>query len=399
LASAAKVDCAKPRQTVDSMDYRGGDVVVIGAGLIGLATAFELAERGATVRVYDRGEPGRAASWAAAGMLAPYSEHINDGPLLDLCASSLREYPAFVERVRAASGADPRLRLDGVVHTAFNDTDLERLQRHAQTLAMRNVATEMVDRSSILSAEPWLGSNVSGGLIVNGEGYVDNRRLGRALVSACQTRGVLVERSPSLRVECDARRALGVHTDLGFVAAGAIVNACGAWASQLNGVPPSCVPPVEPIKGQMFALAVPVDFVRHATWVPGAYLVPREDGRLLVGATVESAGFDERVTAGGMDDLLHAALSAAPSLGAFAVTESWAGLRPGTPDGLPFLGPTLIEGLFLACGHYRNGILLAPATARTIADAVEGKPAPELLPFALARTGTDWPFAERTTRV
>src|SRR5580700_3507998 len=366
-----------------------GDVVVIGAGLIGLAIAFELAERGATVRVYDRGEPGRAASWAGAGMLAPYTERVRDEALLEFCASSLREYPAFVERARAASGIDPHLRLNGVVHAAFNDADLERLQRHAQALAARDVATEMLDRSSLLSAEPWLGPHVAGGLIVSGEGRVDNRRLGRALVSACQTRGVLIDRSSALRVECDERRVLGLRTDLGFTTAGAIVNACGAWASQLNGVPPSCVPPIEPIKGEMLALAAPVGFVRRATWVPGAYLVPRDDGRLLVGATAEPAGFDERVTAQGMHELLHAALSAAPSLSSFAVTESWAGLRPGTPDGLPFLGPTPVDGFFLAAGHYRNGILLAPATARSIADAIETGDVSALEPFLLARLGTE----------
>jgi glycine oxidase len=382
-----------------SMDNRGGDVVVVGAGLIGLAIAFELAERGATVRVYDRGEPGRAASWAGAGMLAPYTERVANEALLGFCASSLREYPAFVERVRAASGIDPHLRLDGVVHSAFNDADLERLQRHAQELAARNVATGMLDRSSLLSAEPWLGSQVAGGLIVAGEGCVDNRRLGRALVTACQTRGVLVEQSSSLRVECDERRVLGVHSDLGFVAAGAIVNACGAWASQLQGVPPSCVPPIEPIKGEMLALGAPVGFVRHATWVAGAYLVPRDDGRLLVGATMELAGFDERVTARGMHELLHAAVSAAPSLGSFAVTETWAGLRPGTPDGLPFLGETPIEGLLLACGHYRNGILLAPATARTMADAIENKTSPELQSFSIERRRTEESSPSRITRV
>jgi glycine oxidase len=381
------------------MNDRGGDVVVIGAGLIGLAIAFELAERGATVRVYDRGEPGRAASWAGAGMLAPHSEHVDNEALLDFCASSLLEYPAFVERVRTASGIDPRLRLDGVVHAAFNDADLERLQRHAQELAARNVATEMLDRSSLLSAEPWLGSQVAGGSIVGGEGCVDNRRLGRALVSACQTRGVLVERSSALRVECDARRVLGVHSDLGFVAAGAIINACGAWASQLPGVPSSCVPPIVPIKGEMLALGAPVGFVRHATWVAGAYLVPRDDGRLLVGATVESVGFDERVTGRGMHELLHAALSSAPSLGSFAVTETWAGLRPGTPDGLPFLGPTPIAGLLLACGHYRNGILLAPATARVLADAVENQTDTELQSFSIERRCTEESSPRRTTRV
>jgi glycine oxidase len=149
----------------------------------------------------------------------------------------------------------------------------------------------------------------------------------------------------------------------------------------------------------MLALATPVDFVRHATWVPGAYLVPRDDGRLLVGATVERAGFDERVTAQGMHELLHAALSAAPSLRSFAVTESWAGLRPGTSDGLPFLGPTAIAGFFLACGHYRNGILLAPATARLMADAIETKADTELRPFSIERRRTEESSPGRTTYV
>jgi glycine oxidase len=382
-----------------STDNRGGDVVVIGAGLIGLAIAFELAERGATVRVYDRGEPGRAASWAGAGMLAPYTERVGDEALLELCVSSLREYPAFVERVRAASGIDPHFRLDGVVHAAFSEADLERLKYHGQALASRNVATKTLDRASLLSAEPWLGSHVAGGLLVSGEGCVDNRRLGRALVSACQTRGVLIDRSSALRVECDERRVLGLRTDLGFVTAGAIVNACGAWASQLQGVPASCVPPIEPIKGEMLALGAPVDFVRHATWVPGAYLVPRGDGRLLVGATAEAAGFDERVTAQGMHKLLHAALWAGPSLGSFAVTENWAGLRPGTPDGLPFLGATPIAGFFLACGHYRNGILLAPATARLMADAIETNTDAELRPFSIERRRTEESSPGRTIYV
>jgi glycine oxidase len=381
------------------MHDQGGDVVVIGAGLIGLSIAFELAERGVTVRVYDRAEPGRAASWAGAGMLAPYTERVRDEAMLALCASSLREYPRFVERVRSAGGIDSRLRLDGVIHAAFGDADLEALKRHASTLGRRNVATEMLDRSALLAAEPWLGHHVAGGLVVHGEGSVDNRRLGRALVSACENRGVTIGRTAALTVNCDERRLLGIRTELGFFSARAAVNSCGAWASQLPGVPLSCVPPIEPIKGQMLALAAPANFVRRPTWVPGAYLVPRGDGRLLVGATVESAGFDERVTAEGMHELLHAAITAAPSLGSFAVTESWSGLRPGTPDGLPFLGSTPVEGFFLAGGHYRNGILLAPATARLIADAIEGKPVSELAPFSIERTRTEESQASRITHV
>ncbi len=367
------------------MDDYGGDVIVIGAGVIGLAIAFELAQRGAGVRIYDRGEPGRAASWAGAGMLAPYSEGTGDEAMLSFCAASLNQYPAFVERVGQASGVDSRLRLDGVVHAAFDDIELDRLKRHATVLAARDVQTEILDRAAVLSVEPWLGPHVTGGLGVNAEGSVDNRRLGRALVSACQSLGIPIGRTGDLIVECDDRRVRGVRTDFGFVPTRAVVNACGAWAHQLPGVPPSCIPPIEPIKGQMLALAAPAGFVRRPTWVSGAYLVPRLDGRLLVGATVETAGFDERVTAAGMHELLHSALAAAPALGSFAVTESWAGLRPGTPDGLPFLGPTPIGGFFLAAGHYRNGILLAPATARSIADAVEGKAVAELAAFSIER--------------
>jgi glycine oxidase len=377
------------------MSRLDGDVVVVGGGLIGLSIAFELAERGATARVYDRAEPARAASWAGAGMLAPYTERITSEALLALCASSLHAYPAFVERVRDAGGIDARLRLEGVLYGAFELGGLRALQEHARALRARGVDCEMLDRASALSAEPWLGAGLIGALLKKGEGHVDNRRLGRALVAACEARGVRIERSFTLEVECDRRRVRGVRTDRGFVGAGCVVNACGAWAAHLAGLPRSCTPPIEPIKGQMIALSVPAGFARRATWVPGAYLVPREDGRLLIGATVESTGFDERVTAEGIHELLHPALAAAPSLGSFTVTESWAGLRPGTPDGLPFLGPTPIEGFFLATGHYRNGILLAPATARLIADTIETGGSAAFEPFLLARLGTGEHRCER----
>ena len=370
------------------MNRFAGDVVVAGAGLIGLAIAFELAQRGANVCVCDRGEPGHGASWAGAGMLAPHTERIRNEALLALGASSLDEYPAFVQRVFDASGIDAHLQLDGVFYAAFDDGALDGLRRHARALQARGVECDVFDRAASLATHPWLGAGLAGGVLVQTEGFVDNRRLGRALTVACEARGVRIEHT-SVHVECDARRVLGVRTDRGFLSAQAIVNACGAWAAQLAGVPQSCVPPVEPVKGQMLALAVPVGLVQRATWVPGAYVVPRDDGRLLVGATVESVGFDERVTAQGIHELLHAALAAAPSLAGFSVTESWTGLRPGTPDDVPFLGPTAIEGYFLATGHYRNGILLAPATARLIADAIETGGFSALEPFSIARFGTE----------
>lgn len=366
--------------------HAGGDVAIIGAGLIGLATAFELAQRGAVVRVYERGEPGRAASWAGAGMLAPYTEEIDDETMRALCARSLALYPDFVARVRERSGVDARLHLDGITNVACSDAQFESLRVHARALSESGVDATILDRAHTLEREPALGQTVRGAMLVRGEGHVDNRRLGRALRAACDASGVIfANETRAIAVECDARRVLGVRTERGFTPAAVVVNAAGAWSARVEGMPPSCVPPVEPVKGQMFALAMPRGFVRGTTWVPGAYLVPRDDGRLLVGATVEREDFDERVTAKGMQRLLDATLAAAPSLGDFTISETWAGLRPSTPDGRPVLGPTPIEGLVLATGHYRNGILLAPQTASMIATYVATGDAAPLEAFALAR--------------
>lgn len=375
----------------------GGDVAVVGGGVIGLAIAFELAERGAAVRLFDREEPAHAASWAAAGMLAPYTERIADKALLGLCAASLDEYPRFVERIVGAGGIDPGLRRNGVFYAAFSDDGFESLSRHARDLDSRGVRCTTLHREQARVEAPWCGEDLRGGVLVQSEGYIHNRRLGRALVAACEARGVRVERSAEIELESDARRVLGLRTDRGFVAAGAVVNACGAWAGHLHGVPADCVAPVEPIKGQMLALGMPVPFVHRATWVPGAYLVPRDNGRLLIGATVEAAGFDLRVTPEGMHALLHAALAAAPSLSNLTMVETWSGLRPGTRDGLPILGDTPLGGYFLATGHYRNGILLTPVTARLVADAIALRPSAVLEPFSLARFGTEPAAAARSS--
>jgi glycine oxidase len=370
------------------------DVAIAGAGLIGLAIAFELAQRGAVVRVYDRSEPARAASWAGAGMLAPYTESARDEALLELCAASLREYPSFVERVREASGVDSHLHLDGIVHAGFGAEQRAGLVRRADWLRARGIACELLDRTQAIALEPWLGSHTSGALLVGCEGHVDNRRLGRALVAACRERGVVIETVASVKVECDARRVLGMRTDFGFTPAGAVINAAGAWAGRLQGLPAAVLPAVEPRKGQMLALQVPAGFVRRATWLPGAYVVPRDDGRLLVGATDERAGFDERVTAAGLRTILDAVLDAAPALAGFSVVETWAGLRPGTPDGRPYIGATPLAGLYLAAGHYRNGILLAPATARLVCEAVMGTADAQLEAFSLGRATASAPNVE-----
>ncbi len=377
----------------------GADVAIVGAGLIGLAVAFELAQRGAAVRVFDTAEPARAASWAGAGMLAPYTERIADEVLLALCADSLAAYPAFVERVRDAGGVEVELSLGGIVNAAFDEAKLDALRDHARDLERRGIAHDLLDRSATLAAQPALGRHVLGALSIRGEGYVDNRQLGRALVAACEAAGVSIVRDArSVALECDERRVLGVRSERGFSPATTVVVAAGAWSGAIPGLPDACAPPVTPVKGQMLALAIPRGFVRRTTWVPGAYLVPREDGRLLIGATAEHVGFDERVTAEGVRRLLDAALAAAPSLGDFGICETWAGLRPGSPDERPILGATARDGLVLATGHYRNGILLAPITAQVIADFVETGDAAPLEPWSLARFGKGAPAAARMTQ-
>ena len=364
-----------------------GDIAIVGAGLIGLSIAFQLASRGATVRVYDTGEPAHGASWAGAGMLAPLTESIDDEELRQLCEASLRAYPGFVEAIVAASGIDPHLRLDGLIYGAFDRASLDALRRRIAALQQSDLRVRLLDHSEAIAYEPVLGKRVLGAALMEDEGHVDNRRLGRALFAACTSLGVRVQSGVGrLQVKHDTRKTLGVSTEEGFFAASAVVNAAGAWAGLIEGVPQSCVVPVVPIKGQMLALATPAGMIRHAVWLPGAYLVPRDDGRLLVGATVEDRGFDTRVTAAGIRALLDAALEAVPALEDFALTETWAGLRPGTPDGKPFIGGTPLEGYFIATGHFRNGILLAPVTAALIADAVEGRTmSRELTRFALER--------------
>lgn len=354
------------------------DVAIVGAGLVGLSVAYELAKRGATVTVYDREEPARAASWAGAGMLAPFSE-TTDAELLAFGRRALAAYPGFVAELHAATGIDARLRCDGTLHVARDEADLARLGVHAASVAAGGGDAVLLERSEVLAREPFLAKHVAGGLFVANEGQIDNRRLGRALVAAARARGVRVERVAELALVCDARRVRGVRTPRGFAAASTVVNAAGAWAGCLAGVPADARVAVRPVAGEMLAIAVPAGAVHALLRLGHRYLVPRDDARLLVGATVVERGFDARVTAGGLHDLLDAALAIAPALASFAVVETWAGLRPATADGRPYIGATACEGYLVASGHYRNGILLAPETGRLLAEAIATATASPLL--------------------
>ena len=375
------------------------EVAIVGAGLAGCAIAYALATRGAQVEVFSRDEPGRAASWAAAGMLAPFSEVLEDTALLALCRDALGRYPAYVAELLEHTGVDARLRGEGTLHVAPTSAEMGALRDRAGRIAALGGRAEILDRAAVLRRAAYLDGEIVGGIFVHGESQVDNRRLGRALVSACVARGVRFTRDDEVTLEADARRVRGLRTKRGFIAVPTVVNAAGAWAGVLPGVPAEVRVPVHPIAGEMLALAVPTTLLHDVVWGPGIYLVAREDGRLLVGATVVDRGFDGKVTAAGIQGLLAATLAIAPALGAFALVETWAGFRPASPDGRPYLGRTALEGYFVAAGQYRNGVLLTPAIGEYLAVSIRDRrdPAP-LIPFGLdrGRGATDPGHGEHT---
>ncbi len=361
-------------------------IAIIGGGVIGLSIALELARTGEEdVRVYDRAEPGRAASWAAAGMLAPYTEELPHPALQALCERSLQMFEQYVSRIEALSGVDVQLRASGILSAAFDEQQEQHLIERERALTARGIRAQLLDPHEVAVLEPAVSHTVRRALLVEAEGHVDNRRLTRALREACMRSGVTIcEHTDAIVVEMDSRRVLGVRSSSGYAAASAVVNAAGVAAGDLAGVARECVVPMRGVKGQIVELAVPELLMRRPVWVPGAYLVPRANGRLLIGATVEDAS-DVRVTAQGVATLLEAALAGAPALRDFSLVDMWAGLRPRTPDGLPVLGATRREGYFVAAGHYRNGILLAPVTGEIVARAIHGERLPDLQPFAIGR--------------
>ena len=354
------------------------DVAVVGGGLIGVASAWRLAQRGAAVVVCDPA-PMSAASRAAAGMLAPVTEvHYGEEPLLALNLVSAARYPSFVEEVAEASGADPGYRACGTLAVALDSGDravLEDLYRFQTTLGLD---VEMVDRRECRRLEPMLAPSVRGGLHVRGDHQVDNRRLGAALLEAAARTGVEIRRERASVVAGDA--VSGVRLEGGdHVDATTVVLAAGPWSGQVDGLPPQALPPVRPVKGHILRLRMPADrplisrTVRAVVEGSSVYVVPRADGEVVVGATVEELGFDTAVRAGETYQLLRDAHAILPGLTELELVEVSAGLRPGSPDNGPLIGSTDLPGLVVATGHYRNGVLLTPVTADAVAACVAGE--------------------------
>ncbi len=344
-------------------------VAIVGAGAIGLAIGWRLAAAGCAVDLYERGQAGRGASWAAAGMLAAGVEtEPGEERLLALTQASQALWPAFARTLEAASGHTVDYRDEGTLVVALTRDDAEQL-RHLTTFQRGlGIALEWLDGAAARAREPHLTPRTVAAVFSPADHQVDNRRLVGALIAAAATAGAQLHENCEASIDVVGGRAVGVVIGEQRFAADVVVLAAGAWSRQVAGLPPAQRPPVRPLKGQMLALRMDpaAPLLRHVVWAPKAYLVPRRDGRLLIGATVEERGFDTANTAGGIYGLLDGAWRAVPAIEELAIDELWSGFRPGSRDDAPLIGPSGIDGLILATGHHRNGILLTPITAEAI---------------------------------
>ncbi|MGH2826302.1 MAG: glycine oxidase ThiO [Actinomycetota bacterium] len=358
------------------------DTVVVGGGVIGASIAWRAAERGLAIAMVDP-HPGRGASWAAAGMLAPVTEvHYGEEDLLALNLESSASYRQFVAELSEASGRDPGYAECGTLTVARDADDNAALESLFEFQRGLGLEVERLRGRECRRLEPALAPSTRGGILVSGDHQIDNRALVDALLIAAERSGVHVVRRRAVGLELEHERVAGVRlADGERIGCSSVVLAAGAIATPIEGLPPGVAPPVRPVKGQLLHLRGPAEARLATRNVRGldAYIVTRPDGRVVIGATVEERGFDERVTAGGVHDLLRAGFELLPGVTELELVETSVGLRPGTPDNAPILGKTEVEGLVIATGHYRNGVLLTPITSAAIAELLVTGEAPKLI--------------------
>jgi glycine oxidase len=364
---------------VDVSDAGAVDVLVLGAGVIGLTCAWRAAQDGHRVTVVDPA-PASGASWVAGGMLAPVTEAWpGEEELLALGVEAVRQWPAFAAEIAAAAGRPAGLRTDGTIVAATGSGDRAELDTLAAHLARLGRPVERMNGHELRRLEPGLGPDVRGGLAVPGDLAVDNRVLLAALQAACVNAGVTVVSRAADTVVDDGTRVLGIRCADGTeIAAPTVLVCAGAHSGRLH---PALRGLVRPVKGEILRLAMrpgafppPRRTVRALVDGRPVYLVPRDGGGLVLGATQAEVGFDTTVTVGGVRDLLRDAERILPGIAEYALVESAAGLRPGSPDNLPLVGALGPEGLLVATGHHRNGILLAPLTGDAVAALLRGNP-------------------------
>lgn len=346
-----------------NMAPMNSDVIIVGAGIIGAAVARELAAEGMEVVLLERQQPATEATWAAAGMLAPSPEAEEFPSMVPLSRASLDLYPEFVAGIEAESGIRVGLQRKGAL-LAFFGPDGEKERSACQAgLGRLGFVCQPLSGDEVRRREPALNREVTASLWLCDEAIVDNRTLGRAVVVAAQRRGAVVRHGTEVsQLLLEGNRCRGVIAAGERIPAAHVVIAAGCFSGRIGSL--GQFAPTRPVRGQMVALDP--GSVRPATAIRSkrGYLVPREDGRVLAGSTLEDAGYDKSVTPQGLRRILDAAVELAPALNNAPILETWSGLRPDSPDHLPILGPTSIEGLSIATGHYRNGILLAPITAK-----------------------------------
>lgn len=344
------------------------DVIIVGGGIIGLSLSLELRKRGASVLVVDRGEPGREASSAAGGMLVDCGAETHPA-LRELATASAQMYPEFVRELQVESGESVDLRDQGAIVFPASEQldDWQDFRAESLIAQLREVEPELADHNRPAFYQK--------------ERSVDPRALTTAALASAKRRGVdFSSADPVTAVNLSDSSVSGVTTTKTFFLAPKVVNCAGAWSGQIG---PYAFP-TRPVKGQMLCLLSPSrELLRHVIRTPDVYLVPRSDGRILAGATVEEAGFDKRTEVDTIKRLHRAAVAVVPKLKEAKILEDWAGLRPGTPDSLPILGATRTPGYYVATGHFRDGILLAPITARVMAQVIEGRsPEQEISAFS-----------------
>lgn len=379
------------------MAERTSEVVVIGGGLIGLAIAWRLAADGIQVTVCDP-TPGSRTSAVAAGMLAPITEvEYGEDELLALNLASVAAWPGFAAELESLTGQSAGLNRTGTLSVAYDVDDAAALRRLADYQRRLGLDVEELSGRETRKREPLLAAGVSGGVWVPGDHSVDNRQAVATLLRATELTGVQLERQQVARVLTAGTTAVGVELEDGStIRSSQIVAATGPWSAQLQGIPEELRPPVRPVKGEILRLRVPEAYrpalhhtVRATARGFSVYLVPRPGGELVVGATTSELGYDTRVLAGGVFSLLRDARMVLPITDELELVETIAGLRPATPDNAPILGPSGLDGLLWATGHYRNGVLLTPITASVIADTVRTGKVPDLAaPFVVSRFAT-----------
>jgi glycine oxidase len=370
-------------------------IIIIGGGVIGLGIGWKLAKAGAAVTIYERAQAGRAASWAAAGMLAPLAEaHSEEPELLKLGCQSLERYPQWVSELEIDAEMSIGYRVEGTLIVGLEPDDTHQLRHLYAAQQDLGLDVEWLTGREAREIESALSPRVTAALRCATDYQVDNRLMVQALQRAYQAcDGVLHENSNIERIVIENGVATGVQTQDGFQTADVLILAAGCWSAQVKGLPDTIIPPVRPVKGQMLALQMEAgitvkNVIRtiRARYSTSVYLVPRTDGRLIVGATSEEMGFDTRLTAGGVFELLRGAWEAVPGVYELPLLETWTGLRPGSRDNAPILGETPIENLIYATGHYRNGILLTPITAYEVSKLIlTGETSETIAPFRLDR--------------